>query len=119
MLPIKFIMANDAQPYFTADLLIGQWLGMSIPVRPIVGGRSHVLIDNFDTTRLVCRDSLFNPIIVNAEEDPGQVFLEMTVLNQGADQLNVEVPGSDILRLLPGQSATISYQRTAAMVSHP
>lgn len=119
MIEIHFLMANDAQPNFDAVLNIGQWNSLAVPTSDPVGGRNHVVLETFDSTQLFVRDSLFNPIVVMTEEDPGPVFIELMVRNQGGDQLSIEVPGSDILKLKSGESATVSYQRSTALVQKP
>lgn len=116
MIEIRFHMSDDLAPNFEAVLNIGQWTGLTVPTGDPGAGRFHMQIEAFEPTRLSVTDSACNPIVVATEEDPGPTFLELTVSNRAVGQLNVEVPGSDILRLAPNQTATVSYQRTAARI---
>jgi hypothetical protein len=115
MINVQFLMTGGVQPYFTADLTVGQWAETIVGVLSNPGGRQHINLAHFEPGRLLVQDALMNPIVFTAIEDPGPVYLEMTVLNQGAGDLSVEVAGADTLRLVPGQTATISYNRNGPM----
>ena len=115
MIQVAFLMPNGEQPNFTADLAIGSWTGLSIAPQPAAGGRSHLNLEAFEPARLAVLDTLANPIVFEADEDPGAVYLEITVFNQGAGILHVEPAGSATLILQPGERATVSYNRNAAM----
>ena len=116
MIVVIFLMPGNEPPNFTADLSVGTWAGVATtPAASAIGGRSHLNLEVFEPSRLALLDTLDNPIRFQADENPGPVFLEITVANQGAGVLHVEPAGASTLILQPGERATVSYHRNAPM----
>lgn len=116
MIEISFLMPNGEQPHFNADLTVGQWAETTLSPIPYPGGRNHLYLEYFESSRLRVIDALQNPLVFKAIDDPGAVYLEMNVTNQGGGILQVLVAGADTLSLQPGQQATVTYNRNAAMM---
>jgi hypothetical protein len=115
MIEISFLMPNGEQPHFNADLTVGQLAETTLSPIPFPGGRNHLYLEYFESSRLRVIDALQNPIILRAIEDPGAVYLEMSVSNLAGGILQVLVAGADTLTLQPGQQATVTYNRNASM----